>query len=380
MFEEILRTKRAALAFLAAAIVIAIPAAWIFISMREAEPIVPGAGVTERHMLSERQPNIKGTAGDTPYYVFDSGKPGPTLMVLGGTHPPEIAGMMAAVVLIENVKVTQGKLVVVPQANRSGFTYTDPMGAFLHSYEITRPDGSKRWFRVGMRLSNPVDQWPDPITFVHMPTGERMVGQESRNLNRNHPGLDTGTLTAEVSHGITALAREADIVFDLHEAQPENTLNNIIIAHERAFETASYAVEFLKAAGLPIKFDKSPTNLHGLSHREFGDFTKAQALLAETTNPAMGYFRGRLSLDLVVGGRDANYVEAAKMGRLFKLDFDEKGWPLEKRVARHLTAISDVLMAYNDLHQRAQLTVEGIPSYDDMVKKGLGAFLNPPPK
>jgi hypothetical protein len=301
-------------------------------------------------------------------------------MVLGGTHPPEIAGMMAAVVLVENAKVTQGKLVVVPQSNRSGFTYTDPMGAFLHSYEITRPDGSKRWFRVGMRLSNPVDQWPDPITFVHMPTGERMVGQESRNLNRNHPGLDTGTLTAEVSHGITALAREADIVFDLHEAQPENTLNNIIIAHERAIETASYAVQFLKEAGLPIKFDKSPTNLHGLSHREFGDFTKAQALLAETTNPAMGYFRGRLSLDLVVGGRDPNYVEAAKMGRLFKLDFDEGGWPLEKRVARHLTAISDVLMAYNDLHKSAPLIIEGIPSYADMVKKGLGAFLNAPPK
>ncbi len=376
MLEEILRTKRSALAFLVAAIAISIPAGFIFASMREREPIVPGPGVTERHMLSERQPNIKGTPGDTPYYVFDSGKPGPTLMVLGGTHPPEIAGMMAAVILVENAKVTQGKLVVVPQANQSGFTHTDPMGAFFHSYEIALPDGSTRWFRVGMRLSNPVDQWPDPTVFVHMPTGEEMIGQESRNLNRNHPGLDTGTLTAEVSHAITALAREADIVFDLHEAQPENTLNNIIIAHERAFETASYAVEFFKSAGLPMKFDKSPANLHGLSHREFGDYTKAQAVLAETSNPAMGYFRGRLTLDLLVRGQDPNYVEAAKMKRLFNLQFDEKGWPLEKRVARHLKAITDVLMAYNELHPRAPLLLEGVPSYDDMVKKGLGAYLN----
>jgi hypothetical protein len=347
--------------------------------MREAEPIVAGPGVTAQHMLSERQANLKGGTGDTPYFELASDKPGGTLMVLGGTHPSETAGMLAAVILVENARVTQGKMVVVPQANRSGFSHTDPMGAFYHSFEIARADGTTRWFRVGMRLSNPTDQWPDPTVYVHLPSGERMVGHETRNLNRNHPGLDNGTLTAEVSHGLTALAREADIVFDLHEAQPENTLNNIIVAHERAIETAAYAVEFLKASGLPIKFDKSPTNLHGLSHREFGDFTKAQAVLAETPNPAMGYFRGRLSMDLLLRGKDADYVAAAKLGRLF-VPFDENGWPIEKRVARHLAAVTDIVMAYNDLHPRAPIIIEGIPTYDDLVKKGVGAFLNAPPK
>ena len=259
--------------------------------------------------------------------------------------------------LVENARVTQGKLVVVPQANRSGFSHTDPMGAFYHSFEIARPDGSKRWFRVGMRLTNPVDQWPDPITYVHLPSGEPMIGQESRNLNRNHPGLDNGTLTAEVSHGLTAIARQSDVVIDLHEAQPENTLNNILIAHERAIETATYAIIALKGEGLPFKYDKSPTNLHGLSHREFGDFTKAQVMLAETPNPAMGYFRGRL------------YVA-----------FDENGWPLEKRVARHLTTIKEIINAYNELHPKAPIVIEGIPEYDDLIKRGIGAFLNPPPK
>jgi hypothetical protein len=377
--DEATRARRTAIGFLVVAVAIAVPAGWIFWSMREAEPIVAGPGVTAQHMLSERQANLKGGAGDTPYFELASDKPGGTLMVLGGTHPPEIAGMLAAVLLVENARVIQGKLVVVPQANRSGFTHTDPMGAFYHSFEVDRPDGSKRWFRVGMRLSNPIDQWPDPTVFVHLPSGERMVGQESRNLNRNHPGLDVGTLTTEVSHGLTSLAREADIVFDLHEAQPENTLNNIIVAHERAIETAAYAVEFLKASGLPIKFDKSPTNLHGLSHREFGDFTKAQAVLAETPTPSMGYFRGRLSMDLLLRGKDADYVEAAKMGRLF-VPFDENGWPIEKRVARHLAAVTDIVMAYNDLHPRAPIIIEGIPTYDDLIKKGLGAFLNPPPK
>jgi hypothetical protein len=275
--------------------------------------------------------------------------------------------------------VTQGKLVVVPQANRSGFTYTEPMGAFYHSFEIDRPDGTKRWFRVGMRLSNPVDQWPDPDVYVHMPSRERMAGHESRNLNRNHPGLIPGTLTSEVSYGLTSLAREADIVFDLHEAQPENTLNNIIIAHERAFETAAYAVEFLKAGGVPVKFDRSPANLHGLSHREFGDFTKAQAVLAETPNPSMGYFRGRLSMDLLLRGKDDRYLDAARMGRLF-VPFDENGWPIERRVARHLAAVKEMVTAYNELHPGAPILIEGIPSYEDMVRTGIGAYLNPPPQ
>jgi Succinylglutamate desuccinylase / Aspartoacylase family len=379
MVEEVARSRRFALAFTAGAVVIAAASGWIFWSMHGAEPIVAGPGVTAQHMLGEYQPNIEGGDGDTPVFELKGAKDGPTLMVLGGTHPQEIAGMLAAVLLVENARVTQGRLIVVPQANRSGFTHTEPMEAYYHSFEIQRPDGTKRWFRVGMRLTNPVDQWPDPITFVHLPSGERMIGLESRNLNRNHPGLDNGTLTAEVSHGIVTLAKGSDMVIDLHESKPENTLSNSLIAHERGFETGAYASEFLKAENIPIKFDKSPKDLHGLSHREFGDFTKAQAMLAETTNPAQGYFRGRLSMDLLLRGKDPGYVEAAKLKRLF-VPFDENGWPIEKRVARHLTTVKEIVTAYNELHPKAPIVIEGIPSYDDLIKNGIGAYLNPPPK
>jgi hypothetical protein len=379
MVEDVGRSRQFALAFTVAAVAIAVASGWTFWSMHEAEPIVPGPGVTAQHMLGEYQPNISGGDGDTPVFELTGGKVGPTLMVLGGTHPQEIAGMLAAIILVENAKVTQGKLIVLPQANRSGFTHTDPMGAFYHSFEIERPDGSKRWFRVGMRLTNPIDQWPDPITYVHLPSREQMIGSESRNLNRNHPGLDTGTLTAEVSHGIATLARGSDIVLDLHESKPESPNSNSLITHERAIDTAVFTTEFLKAAKITIKLEKSPTDLHGLSHREFGDFTKAQVMLAETTNPAQGYFRGRLSMDLLLRGKDSNYVDAAKLTHLYAT-FDENGWPIEKRVARHLATVTDMVMAYNELHPRAQILIDGIPSYDDLIKNGLGAYLNPPPK
>src|SRR5262249_20672197 len=157
---------------------------------------------------------------------------------------------------------------------------------------------------------------------------------------------------------------------DLHESKPESTNSNTLITHERALEIAAYSVDFLKGGTVPIKLEKSPTNLHGLSHREFGDFTKAQVMLAETTNPAQGHFRGRQSMDLLLRGKDADYVAAAKLGRLF-VPFDDNGWPIEKRVARHLETIKDVVMAYNELHPKTPIVIEGLPSYNDMIKNGL---------
>jgi hypothetical protein len=367
-----------ALAISIAAVAVAGASGWIFWSMREPEPIVAGPGVTGQRMLSALEPSLAGGPGDTPVYELAGDKPGGVMMILGGTHPQEIAGMLAAVLVIENVRVKQGRLIVVPQANRSGFTHTDPMEAYLHSYELATPAGP-RWFRVGMRLTNPTDQWPDPDVFVHAPSGERMVGHETRNLNRNHPGLPGGWLTARVSFALTGLAKDASLILDLHEAQPEYPVINMMLAHEHAFETAATAVAGMQARRIPISLSASPKNLHGLSHREFGDYTNAEAVLTESANPAMGRFRGRTSEELVVEGRDANYVRAARLKRLF-VSFDEQGWPLKTRVARNLAAIEELINAYNELHPETPIEVENIPAYKDVISRGLGAFLLPPPR
>ena len=378
MAGSFLQQRGSALGFTALGIVIAVTSGLIFNDMRRPEPIVAGPGVTRQSMLGDIVPDLAGGPGDTPVFELVGKEPGPTVMVIGGTHPQEIAGMLAAVLFVENVTVKKGRLIVVPQANRSGFTHTDPMEAYLHSFEIQTP-GGPRWFRVGMRLTNPVDQWPDPEIFVHAPSGEGMVGHEARNLNRVHPGKANKWQTSRVSTGLTALASQADVVFDLHEAQPEYPVINMMVVHERAFETAATAVSALEARRIPMGLAASPKNLHGLSHREFGDFTKAEAMLAESANPAMGRFRGRTSEDLVVGGRDANYEQATRLGRTF-VKFDPKGWPLELRVARHVAAIEEVINAWNDLHDDKTIEVENIPDFKVLTSKGLGAYLKPPPK
>lgn len=356
---------------LAAAAAIAWVAGAIFRDMHTPEPLVAGPGVTRQTMLSEYAPALKDTPADTPVFILGGAAPGPTLLVFGGTHPQEIAGMIAAVVTVENVAVARGRLIVVPQLNRSGFTYTEPLEAFPHAYRIAH-----RWFRVGMRLTNPIHQWPDPDAYSHHPSGEPLLGLEARNLNRAFPGRADGRYTERLAHAVLALARaeQAEIVLDLHEAYPEYPIINMLVAHERAAELGALAQLALQSRGIPMSLMPSPKALHGLSHREFGDHTSALALLAETANPAMGRFRGKTDVALVVEGRDPNYVEAARLKRLF-VPFDDAGHPLVHRVARHLATIEEIVNAYNEDRKDRPLEVSGLPPYAELRKRGLAAYL-----
>lgn len=57
-----------------------------------------------------------GTAAATPYYVHDSGKDGPSVMIVAGVHGNEPAGASAAE-QIRHWPIGRGRLVVVPRAN-----------------------------------------------------------------------------------------------------------------------------------------------------------------------------------------------------------------------------------------------------------------------
>ena len=73
-----------------------------FLYQFNVEPIFKGPGVTSTKMLSDYNPFLKGTNGDSKVYVLDSGKPGATFVIMGGTHPTEPAGLLAAVMFVEN--------------------------------------------------------------------------------------------------------------------------------------------------------------------------------------------------------------------------------------------------------------------------------------
>lgn len=346
-----------------------------FLSMREVEPIYPGPGVTEIKMLSDWYPGLKDTAGDTEVYILEGKQEGDSMLVLGGTHPNEPSGLVGAVLLIENAVPEAGTLYVIPRTNNSAMTCTDPQEGAPMRYTIDTP-GGERWFRFGSRATNPVHQWPDPEIYVHASSGQRLSGSETRNINRAYPGRTDGNLTEKMAYGVAELIRQEsiDVEVDLHEASPEYPTINAMVAHEDAMLLASQALINMQLEGVNISLEPSPTNLHGLTHRELGDYTDTLALLMETSNPAQGRLRGHTNEELVVEGKDKFYVQAAKNGRLY-VDYDEAGHPLSMRVARHVTGVAQIATAYTELGL-GNLVISGIPSYSEMVDD-IGVFLNP---
>jgi hypothetical protein len=352
---------------------------WSFVSLREAETIVPGAGVTRVVPLSTWFDGLRGTAGDTGVYVLDSGKPGGTMLVMGGVHANEPAGMMAAVLLIENAQPTAGRLIVIPQANHSAATHVESSEGFPTRFTVNTAGGRTRWFRYGGRLTNPVHQWPDPEVYTHYPSGQLQSDFDVRNLDRAFPGRPDGCFTEKIAFGITELVRreKVDLTVDLHEARPMNPIVNCVIFHERAQKIATMGSIDLEMSGIKLRLEPSPKNLRGMSHRELGDHTNTLALLLETANPIMDRLHGRTSERLILDGKDEFFLRAARNGLLY-IPYGEAGQSLEERAGRHLSALLAFSRIFSEMHAGRAITLEQVPEYQALLAKGVGAFLREP--
>ena len=364
---------RGAIFLLIAAALCAV-AARDFLAARKDEPLFPASGATVRH-LSDYFAALRGTRADGEVFVFEGREPGGTVLVLGGTHPNEVAGFLAACILVENAAVSRGRLIVVPRANHSAFAHTEPGEAQPSQVEIETP-GGKRAFRVGCRFTNPLDQWPDPEVYLHHPSGQRLSGNETRNLNRAYPGRADGDFTERAAFALTSLVKreQVDLVIDLHESSPEYPVINAIVAHERAMDLAAWATLTLQGEGLALSLESSPANFHGLSHRELGDATPALAVLLESANIMQGRLRGRTTAEKILSGKDGGYLKAAR-ANLLRVPYDSSGIPIEMRVGRHLTAVLALADALNTLYPDRAVGLEGIPALAEVQANGLGAYL-----
>ncbi|UCC38269.1 MAG: succinylglutamate desuccinylase/aspartoacylase family protein [Candidatus Aminicenantes bacterium] len=358
------------------AIVICFLSAQKFLSMHKAEIIYPSPGLSSRKMLSSYFSGVKDTRGDAEVYIFEGEEKGGNILILGGTHPNEPAGFIAAFLLAENIQVSQGKVVIVPQANKSGFTHSEPQEGSPQRFSFDTL-GGKRHFRYGSRLTNPVHQWPDPTLYIN-PSRQKLSGTESRNLNRCYPGRKSGTLTEKIAFAVMELIKKEkiDLALDLHEAAPEYPVINAIVFHENSAELAAVALMELQLEGFEIRLESSPKNLRGLSHREWGDTAQVKAILLETANASQGRLIGRTSPTLIIGGKDKNYVKAGRLGRLF-IPFGDEGIPLRLRVARHLATIKALISSFKELDSNKIIEIDNMPPPSQIKEKGIGTFLNP---
>ncbi len=346
-----------------------------FMAMWQDPELFPGNGLTEKVMLSDWFNDLKNTPFDTPVFIFKGEIDGGKVLLLGGTHANEPAAALSAITLLENIdECNSGTIYIIPWANHSAITHTDQMEGDPQFFHIETSDETRR-FRYGSRRTNAIHQWPDPTIYIH-PEGTVLGGQETTNLNRSYPGRENGYWTEKLAYAITSMIRQEEIDFavDLHESSPEYPVNNAIVFHQDAAELAVTVQMMLEMNGIDIGLEESPPSLRGLSHREWGDHTDTQAILFEVSNPAQGRMRGKSSEELIITGKDKFYVNASERGQLY-VPYNENGYPLVLRVARHVATFDEFLTTWNMFNPEKLIEVEGIPGYEELLGKGLGAFL-----
>lgn len=344
------------------------------------ETVVVSDTFTRQVPLSDYFDGIRGTLMDVPVFVFDSGVPGGSVLILGGAHPYEPASPMMAYVAMENMAVTQGKVFVIARANMSASTQGMLGNAYPPFFRVKTSWGEKT-YRIGDRETHPLEQWPDPFTFVHYPSTQNLAYQDSRNLNRTFPGRPDGNLTERTSFAISELIRREriDMTIDVHEASMGYPVVSTYVCHQRAEEMCMMAAMMLSAEQFPMKTETSPKTLRGLTHREIGDFTDSFAVLMETPEPFIDKFVGPMTEALMLTGKDEFMQTAAERGLLYA-EYDIKtGASLDYRVGRHLGGAAEVIKQMGEFHPEKKVAVSW-PTYAEVMERGVGAFLHDPAK
>ncbi|MFC2098044.1 succinylglutamate desuccinylase/aspartoacylase family protein, partial [Bacteroidota bacterium] len=291
------------------------------------------------------------------------------------------AGRLAAWIMAENASIQKGRLILVLSANRSGTTVTRPSGAYPQNYTIPTEWGGQI-FRHGDRWSNPLDQWPDPEVYIHYPSGQDLAYVDIRNLNRTWPGRANGTLTEKTCYAFMNLIKKekVDIVIDLHEAELQYPVINTIVAHEKGMDLATMVSMMLSdMEGFDMGTEFSPKELHGLSHREIGDFSDAISLLFEAPEPFLDATRGITGREQLLEGKDEFVVKAGQNGLLYA-PMDENGWHIDVRVGRHTSAILQTMESWNEDYPDKEILCTNVPRYAELIENGVGFYLKDPSK
>ncbi|HEK86786.1 MAG: succinylglutamate desuccinylase [Candidatus Saccharicenans sp.] len=345
------------------------------------EPLVVGEELFQVKRLSDYFPGINGSFNDAKIYILGQNKNGGSILILGGAHPEEPAGRLAAWLIIENVRVKKGRVLVIPTANPSASTSTRPGGAYPPDYSIKTPWGEQK-FRQGDRWSNPLDQWPDPEVYIHYPSRQQLAYMDIRNQNRTWPGRPNGTMTEKTCYAMTQLIlkEKIDLVIDLHEAELQYPVISTIVVHPKGQDIAALASMMISSEeGFNIGVEFSPEALRGLSHREIGDHTPAIPFLMETPEPFLDATRGKTDQELLLTGKDEFVMKAGKHGLLFE-KLDKNGWPIDVRVGRHLSSIIQIIKVWTESNADRPILIENVPHYQDLIKNGIGFYLKDPSK
>ena len=366
---------------LALALVLAAIAGVSFYDQRHyKETVVVSDALTEVRWLSDYVPMLKGTYGDTPIFIFDSGVEGGSVLYCGGTHPYEPATSLSAFILMENIQVEKGVVYVIPQCSYSATTLGVQGNAYPSYYTIETEWGEQK-YKIGERNTNPLDQWPDNFTYINYPSGQSQAYNDLRNLNRCYPGRLDGTFTERVAYAIMEFIRteNIDMSIDCHEASIMYPVVGTYVAHDDAMDIAMMAAMDLSATSFDMKIEQSPKSLKGFTHREWGDYSDTLAILMETPEPFIDRIVGPITEDLMMTGKDLFLSYAGDKGLTYVKYTEENdySWPMNIRVGRHLSGAAKAVYYMNMFFPEKEV-IATWPSYEELVEKDCGAFLHDP--
>lgn len=288
----------------------------------------PGEGVTRVLQLSEYFPPLRNTAADTPVFILEGSEEGPVVMVAGGVHPSEPAGMLAAVALLERAEVQQGRLIVIPYAN--------PLAVPADRTVTLVEDGEKRSFPHGNRRTLEHFHPNEDATEYVSPAGRIMETVEGRNLNRVWPGNAEGTPTEQLAHAIVEMMRTegVQIAFDLHETTfPVQSLVWTLAATEQYETILDAACERVnEVIRLDLIRPRPADTPRGLSRTEWESATGAISFLTETSRAG--------------------------------------ATPMEVRIGIQLELVRAVLLALAEEKPDMEMTFERYPGFEDILMNG----------
>lgn len=358
--------------------VIAVLAGREFWELRHYEDsFVASKCLTDVTSLSAYEPSLRGTWADAPIYVFDSGVPGGTAFIMGGTHPNESAGILSAYILMENIEISKGRVIVLPIANLSASTAA--LNGFGYpAYYRVETDWGTRTYKIGSRATNPLDQWPDPPMFVHYPSGQALCYEDSRNLNRNYPGRSDGSLVERIGRAIMVLldSEQVDFAFDIHEASITYPVNDTYVVPDVAADIAFLSSMSLEARGIDIRVELSADSLKGYSHREWETVGEVLPFLIEVPTPFIERVVGPMTEDLVRYGKDEFLVKMATAGYA-AVPYDKDGYSLEYRCGLQLSAALEAVNIGSMLIPEASIEVFW-PGFEELEATGIGHYLHNP--
>ncbi len=344
-------------------------------------PVVAGSGVTKVIKLSQFVPSLKGTMADADVFILEGKEPGGKALIMANTHANEPAGLLAAVIMIENTVVEKGTLLIIPEFNNSASLNTKPGDGYPLYFDIPTEWGRKR-FRMGNRDASPLDQWPDPDVYIHYPDKQLLSYLDIRNTNRTWPGRPGGALMERVTYAAMQMLRQdkVDIAIDMHGAETMFPVTNCIVAPQKSAKIATLVSMTVKALeGFDNRVEPSPGGFRGLSHREIGDFSDTLPFLLEAPIPFLDQPTGPKTVKLLLDGKDPFLLSLSKKKKLF-VSYDENGWSMEKRVGQHCSVALEIMRQYSKKNPDKAIRLKGVPKHAEVVKNGVGHYFHNPEK